>query len=91
MDDVSLKQKQTDDQELDKLIFDGEKEKHEAVVAGQEHPPQTTHDSDSDSSDDADKNNATKATVPVKAVDRSSLNNVLPVDKLKNGATTASK
>ncbi|RMX68581.1 hypothetical protein DD238_004279 [Peronospora effusa] len=94
MDDVSLKQQQTDDKELDKLIFDGEKkEKEDEVVIAQANQPQTqteTHDSDSDNSD-SDNSNEKKATASVKSSDRSSLNNVLPVDKLKNGANTASK
>ncbi|KAI9908476.1 hypothetical protein PsorP6_016415 [Peronosclerospora sorghi] len=78
MDDVSLQQKQTDDKELDHLIFDGNKDES----GTNENQPQT-HDGDSDDSDDKAAN-ATKG-------DRTSLNNVLPVDKLKNGANTASK
>ncbi|KAG7384095.1 hypothetical protein PHYBOEH_009652 [Phytophthora boehmeriae] len=76
MDDVSLKQKQTDDKDLDNLIFDGKEE-----AAAKENQPQTHDDSDSDEK---------KSTASSKA-DRSSLGNVLPVDKLKNGANTATK
>lgn len=79
MDDVSLKQKQADDKDLDNLIFDGEKNEAAAV---KENQPQT-QDGDSDSEDK-------KSTASAKA-DRSSMGNVLPVDKLKNGANTASK
>lgn len=80
MDDVSLKQKQADDKDLDNLIFDGEKNEAAAV---KENQPQA-QDGDSDSDDK-------KSTASAKAGDRSSLGNVLPVDKLKNGANTASK
>lgn len=89
MDDVSLKQKQTDDKELDNLIFSGENEEDVPSKENEPQPrPQTltvTHESDSDDSDE------TKSTASTKSGDRSSLNNVLPVDKLKNGANTASK
>ncbi|GMF30683.1 unnamed protein product [Phytophthora lilii] len=78
MDDVSLKQKQSDDKDLDNLIFNGEKEE----ATAKENQPQT-HDGDSDDGDEK------KSTASAK--DRSSLSNVLPVDKLKNGANTASK
>ncbi|GMF46815.1 unnamed protein product [Phytophthora fragariaefolia] len=80
MDDVSLKQKQADDKDLDNLIFSGEKEE----AAAKENQPQA-QEGDSDSDDK-------KSTASAKAGgDRSSLSNVLPVDKLKNGANTASK
>ncbi|KAG1691551.1 hypothetical protein DVH05_026846 [Phytophthora capsici] len=79
MDDVSLKQKQTDDKDLDNLIFNGEKD---AATTKENQPP--AHDGDSDSDDK-------KSTASTKSGDRSSVSNVLPVDKLKNGANTASK
>ncbi|KAK1931105.1 hypothetical protein P3T76_013294 [Phytophthora citrophthora] len=71
--------KQTDDKDLDNLIFNGEKEE---ATAKENQPP--AHDGDSDSEDK-------KSTASAKSGDRSSVNNVLPVDKLKNGANTASK
>ncbi|TDH69328.1 hypothetical protein CCR75_003935 [Bremia lactucae] len=74
MDDVSLKQKQTDDKELDNLMFDGEKEEMSVKKNLSQY-----HDVDSDGEASA------------KSGDRSSVSNVLPVDKLKNGANTASK
>jgi hypothetical protein len=80
MDDVNLKQKQTDDKDLDNLIFSGDKEE----TTAKENQPQSQPLEDSD--DDDKKSNAS-----AKAGDRSSLSNVLPVDKLKNGANTASK
>ncbi|CEG44211.1 uncharacterized protein PHALS_14469 [Plasmopara halstedii] len=76
MDDVSLKQMQTDDKELDNLIFSGETEE----VSTKENQPQS-HDGDSDSDE----------SKSIKSSDRSSMSNVLPVEKLKNGASTASK
>ncbi|OWZ02798.1 hypothetical protein PHMEG_00025574 [Phytophthora megakarya] len=79
MDDVSLKQKQTDDKDLDNLIFNGEKDE----ATAKENQPQT-HNDDSDGEDK-------KSNASAKSGDRSSVSNVLPVDKLKNGANTASK
>ncbi|KAH7473976.1 hypothetical protein PRIC1_015108 [Phytophthora ramorum] len=77
MDDVSLKQKQSDDKDLDNLIFNGEKDE----TVAKENQPQTLDDSDDEK----------KSTASAKSGDRSSVSNVLPVDKLKNGANTASK
>ena len=101
MDDVSLKQKQTDDDtDLENLIFNNSESKeleqttqrrdsdddNEALDGPETEKPAAMQmqDSDSDESDATTKSMA-------KGADRSSLNNVLPVDKLKNGATTASK
>ncbi|CAI5734882.1 unnamed protein product [Hyaloperonospora brassicae] len=104
MDDVSLKQKQTDDDiDLENLIFnhsdpkeleqttqrrdsDDDDDEEEALDGPETEKPAAMQmqDSDSDESDATTKSMA-------KGADRSSLNNVLPVDKLKNGATTASK
>jgi hypothetical protein len=101
MDDVFLKQthKQTDDdKDLENLIFNSDTKELEPEKPLQEEDkdelnepvekekavPMEMQDSDSDENDVSSKSTA-------KGADRSSLNNVLPVDKLKNGATTASK
>ncbi|CAH0473656.1 unnamed protein product [Peronospora belbahrii] len=88
MDDVSLQQKPpTDEKELDNLIFNGEEEAEFTTKDTQLQPQIQMETQDGDSNDSDEKKSAALA----KSGDRSSLNNVLPVDKLKNGATTASK
>uniref|UniRef100_M4BIF8 Uncharacterized protein n=1 Tax=Hyaloperonospora arabidopsidis (strain Emoy2) TaxID=559515 RepID=M4BIF8_HYAAE len=99
MDDVFLKHKQTDDdKDLENLIFNSdtkelepekllqEEDKDELNEPVQKEKAVSMQMQDSDS----DENDATTQST-AKGADRSSLNNVLPVDKLKNGATTASK
>lgn len=84
MDDVSLKQQQQQnasasaqaDRDLDNLIFNDKKDETLDQRDSLEGKPQGSDDGAEDSK---------------KASDRSSLGNVLPVDRLKNGATTASK
>lgn len=65
------------DQDLDNLIFSEKKDGANAIVNENSQPQGDDHDSDSD---DKDK----KQGGP-----RASIANVLPVDKLKNGASVA--
>lgn len=85
MDDVSLKNRQTtEDQDLDNLIFNDKKEAAATSTTETSASEPTAHDS----GDEADhKEEAAKSG----GFTRSSLVNVLPVDKIKNGASTATK
>lgn len=86
MDDVSLKNRQTtEDQDLDNLIFNDKKEAAATSTTETSASEPTAHDS-SDEGDHKDEGKKSGG-----GFTRSSLVNVLPVDKIKNGASTATK
>lgn len=86
MDDVSLKHKQpadaaADDRDLDNLIFNDKKDEPAAAA------PQRSSLTDAPQGEDAASDDGEGG----KKARGSSISNVLPVDKLKNGASTATK
>lgn len=86
MDDVSLKNRQaTEDQDLDNLIFN---DKKEAAATTTETSASASEPTAHDSGDEGDHKDEDKKSG---GFTRSSLVNVLPVDKIKNGASTATK